>query len=207
LLFPLVVLMVCAGVAIHPVSLRLVAGLLRYEDKVAPSDLIFVPRFPEDKNGELYAEAFREFWLGNGKAIVIEDDKIFGFSIKELVWKMARERGIKENAITAIETEGEGLMKATRVKGVLAKGGARRVIVVAPSYGSRLLHSLYGSGGSSETNAAMFLIRPTEVSYFKKDSWWKNGVSRGLAFREIYQIATSLVTRAKPVKTENSGKE
>ncbi len=71
----------------------------------------------EDKNGEVYTEAFREYWAGNGKAIWIENDRVFGFTMKEIVEKMAKARGIKENAVKALDVEGEETVKAEKVKG------------------------------------------------------------------------------------------
>jgi len=107
LIFILVVCMVGAGIFMHPFTLKFIANQFRYEDKIFQSDVIFVPRFSEDKNGESYIEAFREFRAGNGKAIWVEDDKLLGMNISEMVLKMAKERGIKDGVIKKIEIDGE----------------------------------------------------------------------------------------------------
>ena len=196
----LVACIVTAGLAVHPFSLRMVGKWLRYEDKIVPGDLILVPRFPEDKDGELYVEAFKEFWAGNGKEIVIEEDRLLGLSLKELVQKMAKERGIKDGAIRAIEARGRSDVKAARIKAALLKNGARKIIVLAPSYGSQLLHQLYGSNDRPSDGSLMCLVKPVDVSYFKKDSWWKNHFSRSLAFREVY----AMVSAVSPLKKSST---
>ena len=71
LIFILVISMVAVGILMHPFTLRLLGGQLRYEDKTVPSDAIFVPNFPEDRNGELYQEAFREYQAGNGRTRIL----------------------------------------------------------------------------------------------------------------------------------------
>lgn len=106
LLFVLVLCMVAAGVMVHPFSLKVIAGRFRHEDKLVPCDAIYVPRFSEDKNGELYTEAFREYWAGNGKVIWVEDDRLFGLTMKDIVARMAKERGIKEGALRALDVGG-----------------------------------------------------------------------------------------------------
>ena len=102
LVFILVICMVLAGISMHPISLKFIGNQFRYEDKIFQSDIVLVPRFSEDKNGELYIEAFREFWAGNGRGIWLEDDKILGISVSEIVMKQAKERGIKEGIIKKI---------------------------------------------------------------------------------------------------------
>jgi hypothetical protein len=93
LLFILVICMVLVGALMHPFTLKLIAKQMRHEDKIIPADIIFVPRFVEDKNGELYTDAFREYWAGNGKLIYVEEDKIFGVSIESLITKLATTKG------------------------------------------------------------------------------------------------------------------
>jgi hypothetical protein len=204
LLFLLVICMIAAALTVHPLSLRLVGKWLRYEDKIVPADLIMVPRFPEDKNGELFIEAFKEFWAGDGKEIVVEDDRLLGIPLKDLVQKMAKERGIKEGAISAIEATGQGYVKAARIKAVLAKRGTKKVIIIVPSYSSRLFHLVYEPNNDRPgKDSLLCLIKPIDVSYFKKDSWWKNNFSRSLAFREIYAIASAVV----PLKKLSSHEE
>lgn len=154
LLFILIVCMVIAGALMHPFSLRLIAGRFIYADKVLPCDAIFVPRFEEDKGGEVYAEAFREYWAGHGRVIWIENDRVFGLSMQEIVEKMAKARGIKENAVRALDVEGEGAAKAEKVKEMLARHGMRRVLIVVPEYASRRFHRLYGSDASGPGKGA-----------------------------------------------------
>src|SRR5574340_926702 len=104
----LIIIMIFAGLGFHPVSLKTFAKVFRYGDPVVTADAVFVPRFPEDKNGELYVDAFREYFAGNGKAIYVEEDRIFGVGIESLIAELAKTKGIKEDAIKAIEADGEG---------------------------------------------------------------------------------------------------
>ena len=207
LLAILVVCMIFAGALMHPVSLRLIAGRFHYADKIAPCDAIFVPRFEEDRNGELYMEAFREYWAGSGKAIWIENDRLFGFTMKDVVVKMAKARGIKENAIRTLDVEGEGAVKAEKVKEMLARHGARKVLIVVPAYASRRFHRLYGSEGTGPGKAGFFLVKPVDVPYFKADSWWKNNVSRALMEREFYELGLYYVSRFRSAKKESAPEE
>lgn len=93
LIVMLVVFLITAALMMHPFSLRLLADRLIYKDHVVTSDAILVPYFPEDKNGEIFMDAFREFWAGNGKLILVEEQRVFGLSLTELVQKLAKERG------------------------------------------------------------------------------------------------------------------
>jgi hypothetical protein len=204
LLFVLVACMVLAGALIHPLSLRTIAGRFVYSDKVVPCDAIFVPRFPEDRSGEIYAEAFKEYWSGNGKAIWIENDRLYGLTMKDIVEKMAKARGIKENVIRALETEGDGAAQPEKVKEMLARHGVRKVLIVVPEYASRRFHRLYGSE-ESERDRSLFLVRATNVSYFKVEKWWKNDVSRSLVEREMYELGLSWVNRFRGEKKEVVG--
>ena len=152
LLFLLVVCMIIAGALIHPFSLRVLGGGFRYADKIVPCDAVFVPRFEEDRNGEIYVEAFREYWSGNGKAIWVENDRVLGLTMKEIVERMAKARGIKEGAIKAVGAEGHRAGSAEYVKEVLARQGIRKVVLVVPEYASRRFHLLYGSEGPEPRN-------------------------------------------------------
>jgi hypothetical protein len=193
LLFVLVVCMVLSGVLVHPFSLKVMAGRLHYEDKVVPCDAVFVPRFPEDKNGEVYTGAFREYWAGNGKSIWIEDDRVFGFTMKDIVARMAKERGIREDAVHAIEVGGDDdAARAAFIRQALAKQGIRKVVVVVPAYASRRYHLLFGS---SEGKGALFLVRPVDVSYFKADRWWKDDASRGAMGREMSRVGSLMYAK------------
>ncbi len=205
LLFVLIVVMVFAGLMMHPFSLKLIAGRFQYGDKILPSDAIYVPRFVEDKNGEVYAEAFREYWAGNGKVIWIEDDRVFGFSLKDVVGRMAKERGIKEGAVNALDVEGDDVEKAGKVKEALAKQGIRKAVLVVPDYASRRYHLLYGSSDSE--GAILFFVKPVSVSYFKTDKWWKNDVSRAMMAREFYRTGLFYANRFKYGGKEDGRKE
>jgi hypothetical protein len=211
LLFVLVVCMILAGALMHPISLRMISGRFIYADKVVPCDAIFVPRFSEDTNGEVYAEAFREYWAGNGKAIYVENDRVLGLTMKEIVTKMAGTRGIKENAIRALDTEREGTATPDKVGEMLARHGLKKVLIVVPEYASRRFHRLYGSGNSSPTRShgkdIIFLVKPADVSYFRADKWWKNGVSRGLIEHEIYEFASFYTRSFRSEKKVSGGEE
>jgi len=185
LLFVLVLCMVAAGVMVHPFSLKVIAGRFRHEDKLVPCDAIYVPRFSEDKNGELYTEAFREYWAGNGKVIWVEDDRLFGLTMKDIVARMAKERGIKEGALRALDVGGDGQAKAQMVKRSLAKQGIKKIIVVVPDYASKRCQMLYESGTG---DLPVVLIKPVQVSYFKLDKWWRDDLSRHLMEREFFRV-------------------
>jgi hypothetical protein len=207
LLLILVICMVLAGALIHPFSLRLIGDRFRYGDKIMPCDVIFVPRFAEDKNGEVYTEAFREYWAGDGKSIWIEDDRVFGFAMKDIVTRMAKERGIKESAISALELQGDDFAKAARVRETLAKHGVRKAILVVPEYASRRFHSMYASDEAESRNDVLFLIKPVGVSYFKTDKWWRNDLSRTVMVREVYRYGVFFLDRFKFGNKGEDGKE
>jgi uncharacterized SAM-binding protein YcdF (DUF218 family) len=203
LLFILIVCMVFAGALMHPVSLRLIAGRFLYADKVVPCDAIFVPRFEEDRSGEVYTEAFREYWAGTAKAVWIENDRVFGFTMKDIVVKMANARGIKENTIKALDVEGDDEVKAEKVKEMLARHGVRKVLIVVPAYASRRFHLLYGSEGSRSGKAGFFLVKPVDVPYFKADKWWKSDLSRALMEHEVYELGLYYVNHFRGGKKES----
>lgn len=195
LLFILVIIMVAVGISLHPFTLKLIGKQFRYEDKVFQSDIIFTPRFVEDKNGELYVDAFREYWAGNGKHIWVEEDRVLGLSIIDIVTKMAQTRGIKEKIIRKIEITGQGKVKADKAKELFIKSGFKKVIIIVPEYASRRFHLLYRSQG--ENDKISFIIKPVDVSYFKKDKWWKDSVSRAMLFREFCSIFSIYFDRFK----------
>jgi hypothetical protein len=204
LVFLLVVCMVAVGIFIHPFTLKIIGKQLVYEDKMFPSDVLFVPRFSEDKNGEVYAEAFREFWAGNGKAIWIEDDRILGMSILDIVARMAKSRGVPEGTLKKLEVEGEGAAKIARIEAAFSKMGAKRVIILVPEYASRRFHMTYGS--SKDGAKVSYLIKPVSVSYFKRDRWWKETLSRGMLFREASYLVSYYTERFKYGEKEDSKK-
>jgi len=193
LFFILICFLVAIGLSVHPISLRLMGNQFRHEDRIFPSDGIFVPRFDEDKNGELYVEAFREYWAGNGKIIYIEEEKILGTSILEPVRQMARQRGIKDDAVRKVEVQGDNFERTAKIKKIFAAMGLRKVIVLAPEYASRRFHALFGdSPGAGRT---VYLIKPVSVTYFKKDGWWKEGRSGMLLLKELSSMASFAVDR------------
>jgi len=205
LLFVLVVCMVIAAALIHPFSLRVIGSRFRYADKIVPSDAIFVPRFEEDRNGELYVEAFREYWAGNGKVIWVENDRVLGLTMKEIVERMAKSRGIKEGAVKAVGAEGHRAGSPGYVKAVLARQGIKRVVLVVPEYASRRFHLLYGSD-EDEGKLPLFLVKPVEVPYFKMDKWWKSDLSRSLMEHEVYELGLLYANRLKPGAKQDEGK-
>jgi hypothetical protein len=206
LLFIVVVCMVLAALLVHPFSLRVLTGLLIYQDKIVPSDVLLVPRFLEDKNGELYQEAFREFWAGNGKVVYVEDDQVLGFSVIEIVAKMAKQRGIKEDIVKKLEMGSEDKAAASKVKERLSRLGVKKAILLVPEYASRRFHLLYGSGGADEKT--IFLVKPVTVSYFKREKWWANEFSRAALQRELYALGSFYFSRFKyGPKSEETGKE
>jgi len=99
----LIIIMIAAGLGFHPVSLKFFAKVFRYEDMIVTADAIFVPRFPEDRNGELYSDAFREYFAGNGRTIYVENEKIPGKNIgNNILDQMASARGVKESVVKTI---------------------------------------------------------------------------------------------------------
>ncbi len=202
LIFVVVLCMILAGLLVHPFSLRIMAGRFRHEDRVVPCDAIFVPRFPEDKNGEIYAEAFREYWAGDGKAIWVEDDRVLGLSLKDLVARMAKERGIKEADIHGLTLVGDDAAKAREARAALAGKGIKKVVLIAPGYASKRCQLLYGAD-----NSMLVLVKPVSVSYFKSDKWWSDGPSRRLMEREFYQVGLYYAKLFKHDEKGDSGKK
>jgi len=202
LVFIVVLVIILSGLLIHPFSLRLIGSRFYYADKIMPANAIYVPRFPEDKNGEVYVDAFHEFWSGNGKLIWIENDHIFGFSLKDIIARMASERRIKEDAVRSLDVEGDDLVKATQVKRAFSKLGYSKVVVVVPDYASRRFHRLYDLKEGSK--GTVFLIKPVRVSYFKPEQWWKDGFSRKLVGHELSEMALYFVHGFKGSNKESA---
>jgi hypothetical protein len=202
----LVIIMVLTGALIHPITLRFIGNQFRYEDKIFTSDVIFVPRFPEDKNGELYVEAFREYSAGNGKLIFVEDDTILGTSIVELVNRMAKTRNVKEEGVKKIVASGEGLINAQKIKEQIERQGVRKVIILVPEYASRRFHLMFDS--SKVEGKTLYLIKPVNVTFFKKDKWWKESNSRGVLTNEVFAIGSYYLQRFKyGEKEKNNSKK
>jgi hypothetical protein len=195
LIFVLIVIMVLTGALIHPITLRFIGNQFHYEDKIFTSDAIFVPRFSEDRNGELYVESFRDYSAGNGKLILVEDDTILGTSIVELVNKMARTRNVKEDGIRKIVASGEGLIKAQKIKEQIEKQGLRKVIIIVPGYAARRFHLMYGS--SKTDGKTLYLIKPVPITFFKRDKWWKDSDSRGALANEAFAIGSYYLQKFK----------
>lgn len=197
LLFLLILCMIAAAVLIHPLSLKTIAGQLRYEDKIMPADAILVQRFVEDKKGELYSEAFREYWAGNGRIILVEEDKLFLASIQDVVSGMAAKRGIGKSVIKAVEAEGDKTAKVKNIKMKAAAMGYRKIIVLVPAYASKRFHFLYEASGSGDHGKVLCIIKPVDVSYFKQDKWWSDSGSRIIFLREIYEMGFRYVLDLK----------
>lgn len=195
LIFILIVCIVVAGVFIHPLSLKMIGKQFRYEDKIVQADIIFVPRFIEDRGGELYAESFREYWAGNGKMIFVEEDKIFGVSLTDLIQKMAKTRGVRESAVKGLEADGEEVIKAAKIKEKFSGMGYKKVIIIVPEYASRRFHLLYGS--SQGDAKVVCMIKPVPVAFFKMDRWWKEGISRLIMIKEACNIGSYYCARFK----------
>ncbi len=195
LIFLLIVCIIIAGVFIHPLSLKMVGKQFRYEDKIVQADIIFVPRFIEDRGGELYTESFREYWAGNGQTIFVEEDKIFGVSLTDLIQKMAKTRGIKESVVKGLETDGGEVIKAAKIKERFSGMGHKKVIIIVPEYASRRFHLLYGSSKGDAKTA--YMIKPVPVTFFNMDRWWKEGISRLIMIKEACNIGSYYCARFK----------
>ena len=181
----LVIIMVIAGLGFHPVSLKYVTKYLRYEDVIATADAVFVPRFYEDKNNELYSDAFREYFAGNGRTIYVEDDRLAGKKdTGATLRQMAQDRGVKENAVKTVNPGNRDVMRPSEIKKKLKAAGLKKVIVIVPEYAARRYHREY----SRETGGTMYMIKPLKVSYFKSDSWWRDSLSRALTAHEVYTV-------------------
>lgn len=185
LLFILIICMVLVGIFIHPLTLKFIAKQMWYSDKITRADIIFVHRFEEDKDGELYTAAFHEYKIGNGRAIYVEEDMTLGVSIEMLIAKMAAIRGIKESAVRALDAEGEGIVKIKNINEKIQSMGYKKVIVIVPEYASKRFRRLYDSLG--ENGKVFYMIKPVEVTYFERNKWWKNRTARFALLKEIYE--------------------
>ena len=187
--------MVLVALLVHPFSLRVLTGLLVYQDKIVPSDALLVPRFFEDKNGEVYQEAFREFWAGNGKMIYVEDDQVLGMSVKEIVARMAKARGIKEDVVKGLESGSMDRALVPKLKERLAQLGVKKAVILVPEYASRRFHLLYGSEDGNDR--VVFLVKPVTLSYFRRDKLWANDLARFAMQRELYGLGSFYFSRFK----------
>lgn len=180
----LIIIMIVVGLGFHPLSLKSFARYLRYEEPVVTADAIFVPRFGEDKNGELYSDAFREYFAGNGRAIYVENHKMVGKDVGSILSEMARARGVKENVVRMVPSGETHEERAPVAKEKLKAAGLKKVIVIVPEYASRPYHMMY----SRNTGGVVYMIKPLKVSYFRGDSWWRDDLSRALMAREVYHV-------------------
>lgn len=185
LIVVLVIIMVIAGLSFHPVSLRSFTKFLRYEDIATTADAVFVPRFGEDTKDELYRDAFREYFAGNGRIIYIQNDMRYGKDISVILGEMARERGVKENIVRIIDPGNADDTVQAVIKGKLKAAGLKKIIVIVPEYASRRYHMIY----SRETAGVLYMIKPIKVSYFQNERWWRDDLSRGIMAREAYNLA------------------
>lgn len=182
----LVVIMVAVGLGFHPVSLKFVAKFLRYEGAIVAADAILVPRFHEDKNGELYSDAFREYFAGNGGTIFVENDRLLGKDIGVILNQMAQARGVKESIIKTVDPGNRGVARPSELKKKLKAAGLKKIIVIVPEYAARRYHLMY----SRDTGGTLYMIKPLKVSYFKSDRWWRDNLSRALTAHEVYDLFT-----------------
>jgi len=195
LVFILIVCMVLVGALMHPFTLKLIVKQMLHSDKITRADIIFVHRFEEDKNGELYTDAFQEYKAGNGRAIYVEEDMTLGVSIEMLIAKMAAIRGIKESAVRALDAEGEGITKIRNINDKIQSMGYKKVIVIVPEYASKRFRRFYDSLG--QEGKVLYMIKPVEVTYFEKDKWWKDRTARFILLREIYEQGTLYFSSSK----------
>jgi hypothetical protein len=193
LIMILAVFLVAAAAMMHPFSLRVLGDRLVYRDPIVTSDAILIPYFPEDKNGELCMDAFREFWAGNGKVILVEEQRVFGLSLTELVRRLAHERGIKEPVVRKVEMDADAAGDPARLKAKVSAMGLKKVIVVVPDYASRRFHAAFDR--SEGNGKSIYLIRPVTMSYFTRERWWRNAATRRIVASEIYGTISQYVSR------------
>lgn len=193
LIIVLVVFLVAIALMMHPFSLRMLGDRLVYRDSMVTSDAILIPYFPEDKNGEIIMDAFREFWAGNGKVILVEEQRVFGLSLTELVRKLANERGIKEPVVRKVEVEADAAGDPARLKAKVSALRLKKVIVVVPDYASRRYHAAFDD--SEGPGKSIYLIRPVTMSYFTRERWWRNAATRSIVAGEIYGTFSQYVSR------------
>lgn len=200
LVFFLIIIMVLTGALFHPATLRFIGNQFRYEDRIFTSDALFVPRFPKDKTGELYIEAFRQYAAGNGRLIIVEDDAILGTTVAELVSRMARTRNVKEDGVRRVAVAGQGLVKNQGIKEQIERQGLRKVIVIVPDYASRRYHLMYNS--TKGEGKVLYLIKAVPLTVFKADQWWRDSASRGTLVDEAFAIGLYYLQRFKYGESE-----
>jgi hypothetical protein len=88
----------------------------------------------------------------------------------------------------------------------MARQGFRKVIILVPEYASRRFHLMYGS--SKADGRTIYLIKPVPVSFYKKDTWWKESDSRNVLVDESFAIASYYLQRFKyGEKEKNNSKK
>jgi hypothetical protein len=181
----LVVIMILAGVSIHPVSLRFVGKSFRYEDKIVPADAVFVPRFAEDHNGELYVEAFREYFSGNGKVVYIENDKVLGTDIHDLVSRLAKSRGIKDSVTKPLYAGDMGDGKTAFFKQKLKEAGLKKVIA-SWSRNTRRDDITQMYDPTRDGGAVLYMIKPQRSAISGRTDGGGMSCRASLMAREFY---------------------
>jgi hypothetical protein len=135
----------------------------------------------------------------------VEDDRLFGFGMKDMVGRMAKERGIKEGAVHALAVEGNDAAKAQRARAELLKQGIKKIVLVVPGYASKRYQLLYTPAKGEDS--MLVLVKPVSVSYFKADKWWSDDLSRTLMGREFYRTGLFCIKRFTHDEKGDSGKE
>lgn len=177
---------------LHPFTLRFLGSRFEFSDKIEKAEAIFVPFFSEDRKGELYNYALREYVEGERKILYIEDDILLNTTICKLFLQLARERGVQKIKVECVKTEGDLEKRMEAVKKYFNHKGIKKVIVLSPSYASLRLHLLL-----KKSNGTEFLIKPCSVDYFKKDKWWKDSLSRSLLLKEFSAISSYYLEKFK----------
>lgn len=188
----LVIVLVAAAVSVHPLTLRFIGSRFEYADKISSAEVILVPFFTEDRQGELHTEAIREFLSGAGRKILVEDGPLFTTTVYRLFLQMAKERGVKERDTSAIETRGDLEERIAQMETFLNRKGIKSVLFLSPSYASLRLHLLL-----RDREEIKFFVKPCAVMYFRKDTWWKDPLSRSLLVKEMSAICSYYLRRFK----------
>jgi hypothetical protein len=118
---------------------------------------------------------------------------------------MAKQRGVKEDIVKGMEIRLEEKASVPKVRERLARAGVRRAILIVPEYASERFHMLYSSGGQSDN--ILFLVKPVNVSYFKREKWWANEFSRAALQNELYGIGSFYFSRFKYGQSEREEKD
>lgn len=185
LFFLFLLFLVVFGILFHPKTLRFIGGQLIYRDKILFSDVLYVPRFSEDSDGELYLAAFEELKKGNGRWIWVEDYELLQTSVVNILRRLAKERGVKEDLIKGIRLNGKESEKWKKLIELCKKERIRRVVVFVPEYSSRRYHIMLTGRSNGEV---VFLINPVKLAFFNQERWWKESKSREAILKEYVEI-------------------